>query len=147
MVLCHLCKNWLMKLKCPLLQNMPSKKSQQNYWSFHPSEPFAITHFNVRHPVHKLDFKLSGTYQTLVKVFSVLFQSIFVTYLSLQSTKNISEWLTVGKFFSFFGIVWLPVIGVFTWKNNNRNITENNRRMQKKKTSKLERDFYLKAQY
>ena len=35
----HLCKNWLMKLKCPLLQNMPSKKDQQNYWSFHPSEP------------------------------------------------------------------------------------------------------------
>ena len=49
--LCHLCKNWLMKLKCPLLQNMPSEKKHQNYWSFYPSEPFTIAHFNVRHPV------------------------------------------------------------------------------------------------
>ena len=35
------------------LQNMPSKKNQQDYWSFHPSEPFTIAHFNVRHPVCK----------------------------------------------------------------------------------------------
>ena len=49
--LCHLCKNWLMKLKCPLLLNMHLKKNQQNYWSFYPSEPFENGHFNVRHPV------------------------------------------------------------------------------------------------
>ena len=49
--LCHLCKNWLMTLKCPLLLNMHSKKNQQNYWPFYPSEPFTFGHFNVRHPV------------------------------------------------------------------------------------------------
>ena len=49
--LCHLCKNWLMKLKCPLLLNMHLKKNQKNYWSFYPSEPFKNGHFNVRHPV------------------------------------------------------------------------------------------------
>ena len=47
-----------MKLKCPLLQNMSSKKNQQNYWSFHPSEPFTIAHFNVRHPVPLLDHSM-----------------------------------------------------------------------------------------
>ena len=32
---------------------MPSKKDQQNFWSFYPSEPFKNGHFNVRHPVTK----------------------------------------------------------------------------------------------
>ena len=32
---------------------MPLKKNQQNYWSFYPSEPFTIAHFNVRHPVEE----------------------------------------------------------------------------------------------
>ena len=49
--ICHLCKHWLMKLKCPLQLNMPSKKNQHNYWSFYPSEIFTIAHFNVKHPV------------------------------------------------------------------------------------------------
>ena len=40
-----------MKLNCPLLLNMPSKKNQQNYGSFYPSQPFKYGHFNVRHPV------------------------------------------------------------------------------------------------
>ena len=40
-----------MKLKCAMLLNMPSKKNQQNYWSFYPSEPFTLGHFNVRYPV------------------------------------------------------------------------------------------------
>ena len=31
---------------------MPSKKDQQNFWSFYPSEPFKNGHFNVRHPVN-----------------------------------------------------------------------------------------------
>ena len=30
---------------------MPSKRDQQNFWSFYPSEPFKNGHFNVRHPV------------------------------------------------------------------------------------------------
>ena len=30
---------------------MPSKKDQQKFWSFYPSEPFKNGHFNVRHPV------------------------------------------------------------------------------------------------
>ena len=42
-----------MKLKCPLLLNMPSKKNQQKYWFFYPSEPFTFKHFNVRHPVEE----------------------------------------------------------------------------------------------
>ena len=49
--LCHLYEIQGSKVKCPLLLNMPSKKNQQNYWSFYPSEPFTIAHFNVRHPV------------------------------------------------------------------------------------------------
>ena len=40
-----------MKLKCPLLLNMPSKKNQQNYSIFYPSEQFTFAHFNVRYPV------------------------------------------------------------------------------------------------
>ena len=59
---------------------MPSKKNQQNYWSFYPSEPFTIAHFNVRHPVSTLadtDFFLDFLYQGGVKstvfgVFEVL---------------------------------------------------------------------------
>ena len=39
------------KVKCTLLLNMPLKKNQQNHWSFYPSEPFTIAHFNVRHLV------------------------------------------------------------------------------------------------
>ena len=35
---------------------MPSKKNQQNYWSFYPSEPFTFRHFNVRHPVIEMLF-------------------------------------------------------------------------------------------
>ena len=57
--LCHLCKNWLIKLKCPHLQNMPLKKNQQNYWFFHPSGPFTIAHFNVRHPVWHIFYKIA----------------------------------------------------------------------------------------
>ena len=30
---------------------MPSKKDQQNFWSFYPSKPFKNGHFNVGHPV------------------------------------------------------------------------------------------------
>ena len=34
---------------------MPSKKNQQDYCSFYPSEPSTIAHFNVRHPVSGLE--------------------------------------------------------------------------------------------
>ena len=47
----HFSKIWGSKVKCPLLLNLPSKKNQRNYWSFYPSEPSTIAHFNVRHPV------------------------------------------------------------------------------------------------
>ena len=33
---------------------MPSKKNQQNYWYFYPSEPLQNGHFNVRHPVFSI---------------------------------------------------------------------------------------------
>ena len=35
---------------------MPSKKDQQNLWSFYPSDPFKNGHFNVRHPVFAKNF-------------------------------------------------------------------------------------------
>ena len=144
-----------------LLQGSRNAVAKQSQGSHELGSWKYSIYLNKRLIIVKQSFKLSLQYEIMyvsfivsptgLKVFSVLFQSIFLAYLSLQSTKNISEWLTVGKFFSFFGIVWLPVIGVFTWKNNNRNITENNRRMTKmkknRKTRKLERDFYLKAQY
>ena len=41
------------KVKFPLPLNMPSKRNQQNFWSFYPSEPFKNGHFNVRYPVGK----------------------------------------------------------------------------------------------
>ena len=28
------------------------KKNQENHWSFYPSEPFRILHFNMRYPVN-----------------------------------------------------------------------------------------------
>ena len=34
---------------------MPSKKNQQNYSSFYPSEQFIFAHFNVRYPVYTLN--------------------------------------------------------------------------------------------
>ena len=58
-----------MKLKCPLLQNMPSKKNQQNYWSFHPSGPFTIAHFNVRHPVVTIIVTVIMTLATFIFYF------------------------------------------------------------------------------
>ena len=34
---------------------MPSKKDQQIFWSFYPSEPFKNGHFNVRHTVYLVE--------------------------------------------------------------------------------------------
>ena len=39
---------------------MPSKRDQQNFRSFYPSEPFKNGHFNVRHPVQTLASKDSA---------------------------------------------------------------------------------------
>ena len=49
---------------------MPSKKYQQNFWSFNPSEPFKNGHFNVRHPVFQLN----------------LYYSLYLRQLSLMNT-------------------------------------------------------------
>ena len=96
--LCHLCKNWLMKLKCPLLQNMPSKKNQQNYWSFHPSEPFTIAHFNVRHPVIKNKKIYSNTAPPDLSQVRL-------------NNDEIAEIYQHGK--------WIPICGHWFWGNNN----------------------------
>ena len=43
--------SWFMKLKCPNLLKPLGSINEENYWSFYPSEPFRIIHFNMRHPV------------------------------------------------------------------------------------------------
>ena len=40
-----------MKLKYPHLQKTLGTIIQENYWSFYPSEPFRMLHFEVRYPV------------------------------------------------------------------------------------------------
>ena len=73
-------EKYLLKVKCPLLLNMPSKKNQQNYWSFYPSEPFTIAHFNVRHPVS------SSKKQNFIE-----FWRFWIDLLRCQFLKNNSE--------------------------------------------------------
>ena len=54
---------------------MPSKKDQQNFWSFYPSEPFQNGHFNVRHPVSEISDKLVFLCKTLKNNNDELFKS------------------------------------------------------------------------
>jgi hypothetical protein len=46
-----------MKLKCPNLLKPLGTIIQENYQPFYPSEPFRITHFNMRHPVVNVQTK------------------------------------------------------------------------------------------
>ena len=40
-----------MKLKYPHLPKTLGTRIQENYWSFYPSEPFKMLHFEMRYPV------------------------------------------------------------------------------------------------
>ena len=56
---CYFLENWWMKLKYPLLLKPLATIVQENSQSFYPSEPFRISHFTMRHPVHTYIFQKS----------------------------------------------------------------------------------------
>ena len=45
------CQWWDETHLCPNLLKLLGTLTQENYWSFYPSEPFRIPSFNMRHPV------------------------------------------------------------------------------------------------
>ena len=57
---CYFFKNWLMKLKCPHLPKTLGTIIQEKFWSFYPSEPFRMLHFEMRYPVVQIKFYYEG---------------------------------------------------------------------------------------
>ena len=86
---CYFFENWLMKLKCPILLKPLDTMIQRNYWSFYPSEPFRITRFTMRHPVHNFP-KNVIFYQILLHSFNI-WPLLFFFYFSLKLNKNRKE--------------------------------------------------------
>ena len=75
-----------------------SKKNQRNHWSFYPSEPFTITHFNVRHPVSNFKYseKKDPDFSTFECYVSKCFQKtnnqvlmLMFIYFSIRNKKKL----------------------------------------------------------
>ena len=51
---CYFFENWFMKLKIYDLLKPLGTITQQNYWSFYPSDLIYFIFFTMRHPVEKI---------------------------------------------------------------------------------------------
>ena len=91
-----------MKLKYPHLPKTLGTIIQENYWSFYPSEPFRMLHFEMRYPVHKYQSHqgMEGT-KAETCIWAKLLQRTLIQVQNPCLMKGSSKEKKVGQLYNF----------------------------------------------